>query len=63
MTGRMWICGLSMEMELAEEMGTVGKCKGCLYYEIYPNGALHCRIKGIIDDEMEDCRDWVVDHR
>lgn len=61
----MYVCGLSMEMELAEEMGWVGKCIGCLYLE-----GDYCRKKDEILDEDEifgegrvDCEDWFVDYR
>ena len=60
----MIICGLSMEMELAEEMGWVGKCIGCLYFDKLPNGALVCNKKNeVLDNERENCEDWLVDHR
>lgn len=56
----MIVCGLSMEMELAEEMGWVGKCIGCLYLE-YDK---YCRKKGKKLKELkENCSDWVVDSR
>lgn len=61
----MYVCGLSMEMELAEEMGWVGKCIGCLYLEDN-----YCRKKDEILGEDEifgegivDCEDWFVDYR
>ena len=55
----MYVCGLSMEMELAEEMGWVGKCIGCLYLEDD-----YCRKKDeILDEERVDCGDWFVDYR
>ena len=61
MTEGMWICGLSMEMELAEEMGYVGKCIGCHYFEKW-NG-LYCHKKNKkLDKEKENCPDWLVDH-
>lgn len=63
MTGSMWICGLSMEMELAEELGVVGKCRGCLYCDGITNfGLATCQKKGKIK-EKENCEEWVVDHR
>lgn len=58
----MYICGMSMEMELAEEMGWVGKCIGCLYLDRF-NGVSICEKKGVLDEEVENCLDWVVDHR
>ena len=59
----MYICGLSMEMELAEEMGWVGKCRGCLYCDhITTYGLVTCQKKGKIK-EKENCPQWVVDHR
>ena len=59
----MIICGLSMEMELAEEMGWVGKCRGCLYCDrITPSGLATCQKKGKVR-QKENCKDWVVDHR
>lgn len=60
----MIVCGLSMEMMMAEEMGTVGKCCSCLYFDVLNNGALYCRkINEILDGEVEDCSDWSVDYR
>ena len=59
----MIICGMSMEMEMAEEMGTVGKCRGCLYLETNVNGTRYCQLKGVLTSEKENCKDWVVDHR
>ena len=54
------ICGLSMEMEMAEEMGTVGKCIGCVYLE-YDD---YCRKKGKkLKERKENCDDWVVEYR
>ena len=59
----MVICGLSMEMELAEEMGTIGKCCSCLHFD-KPDGLLYCRLKEVIlNEEVEDCPDWSVDYR
>ena len=58
----MWICGLSMEMELAEEMGWVGKCIGCHHFDSY-NG-LYCHKKNKrLTKEQENCKDWLVNHR
>lgn len=57
------VCGLSMEMEMAEEMGWVGKCRGCLYCDRIINyGLVDCQKKGKIS-EKENCEEWVVDHR
>lgn len=59
----MYICGLSMEMEMAEEMGYIGKCIGCLYCEdITTYGLVNCQKKGEVR-KKDDCEDWVVDHR
>ena len=58
----MIICGCSMEMKLAEEMGWVGKCIGCLYFDCY-DGVPSCQKKGRLETEKENCPDWVVDHR
>ena len=59
----MIVCGLSMEMELAREMGWIGKCRGCLYCNGITNfGFATCQKKGRIP-EKENCPDWVVDHR
>ena len=56
------ICRLSMEMEMAKEMGLIGKCKGCLFCEyIKPYGLVMCQKKGKIR-EQDDCEEWVVDH-
>lgn len=57
------ICGLSMEMEMAKEMGYIGKCKGCLYYETNCQGVRFCQIHGVLSKEKENCKDWVVDSR
>ena len=60
----MIICGCSMEMRMAKEMGTIGKCKSCLYFEKLRNGALFCRKRDkVLDKEKENCKTWVVDHR
>ena len=60
----MWLCGCNMEMELAEEMGWVGKCIGCQYYEILTNGSKYCRKrKKFLEEEITDCELWVVDTR
>lgn len=56
------ICGCSMEMELAEEMGWVGKCRGCLYHDRITKGLVDCQKKGKTR-EKENCPEWVVDHR
>ena len=59
----MIICGLSMEMEMAKEMGWIGKCRGCLYCEYMKNfGLVKCQKKGKIK-EQENCKDWIVNHR
>ena len=60
----MIICGFSMEMEMAEEMGVVGKCEGCLYFDELNNGSLFCRqYDEVLDETKENCKDWIVDHR
>ena len=56
------ICGLSMEMEMAKEMGTVGKCISCHRFNCF-DGVPSCEKKGILDNEKEDCDDWIVNHR
>ena len=56
----MIICGLSMEMRMAKEMGTIGKCISCLYLE-YDN---YCRKKGKkLKERKENCSEWQVDFR
>lgn len=60
---KMIMCGMHMEMEMAKEMGWIGKCRGCLYCEGITNfGLATCQKKGKIH-EQEDCKDWIVDHR
>ena len=59
----MVICGLSMEMELAEEMGWVGKCRGCLYCNGYSETRVVCSKKGVLNKPRENCDEWVVDSR
>lgn len=60
----MIICGLSMEMEMAKEYDGVGKCSWCLYYDKLNNGALFCRKNDeLLDEEKDDCKDWIVNHR
>ena len=45
---------------MAEEMGTVGKCIGCVYLE-YDD---YCRKKGKkLKERKENCDDWVVEYR
>lgn len=61
----MIICGLSMEMEMAKEMGWIGKCRGCLHNLVYVDGVkgiVFCDKKGRVR-ERENCEDWIVDHR
>ena len=63
----MIICGLSMEMELAEDMGLIGDCRMCLHLdgrminkEILP----YCEKNNeLLDEYKSNCDDWVVDHR
>lgn len=52
-----------MEMKMAKEMGTIGKCRGCLYFDTNVEGVRHCQIKGVMREEQENCEDWIVDHR
>lgn len=60
----MIICGLSMEMEMAKENNGIGKCSYCLYLDELNNGSLFCRqYHEILDEEIENCKDWIVDHR
>ena len=61
----MYVCGLSMEMEMAEEMGWIGKCRGCIHNTRYLDNdrkKLRCDKKGIVK-EKTNCKEWVVDHR
>ena len=49
-----------MEMEIAEEMGWVGKCIGCWYLEHDD----YCRKKGKkLKERKENCPEWHVDIR
>ena len=57
----MIICGLSMEMELAKEMGWVGKCIGCRRLD-YDGKYEYCDGK-ILKEHKEDCDKWIVDIR
>ena len=58
------ICGLNMEMEIAEEMGWVGKCRGCLHNEYYyTDDEIYCNKKQKTIPEQTDCPLWVCDHR
>ena len=62
----MYVCGLSMEMEMAEELGVVGKCTGCLYLDFRGRDRdfRYCsKNKELLEEEIVDCPDWVVDHR
>lgn len=59
----MIICGLSMEMEMAKEMGYVGKCIGCLYCDHYSDTRVICSKKGVLNKPKENCDEWIVDHR
>lgn len=57
----MIICGLIMEMEMAKELGVVGKCKGCHYFE--QSGEMYCDKKQKrLEKEKENCKDWLVYH-
>lgn len=58
----MIICGFSMEMELSEMCGTVGKCRGCHYFS-RNDGVLSCEKTGKLNAEKEACKDWIVNHR
>lgn len=58
----MYICGLSMEMELAEEMGTIGKCIDCIHHQHIDDEFVDCEIHGRVKSR-EDCGDWLVDYR
>ena len=64
---KMIMCGLSMEMEMAEEMGTVGKCISCLYLDsrmIGDESVDWCsKHNALLAERESDCNDWVVDHR
>ncbi len=55
------ICGLSMEMELAEEMGLVGDCRMCWYFD-YDGENETCHGK-ILKERKTDCKEWFVDIR
>ena len=58
------ICGLSMEMENAREMGYIGKCRGCLYNDrLYDDGKVWCAKSLRKMQQQENCKEWVVDHR
>ena len=62
----MYVCGLSMEMEMAEESGLIGKCGGCLYldYRGRDSEFKYCsKHNEVLEEEVVDCPDWVVDHR
>jgi len=57
----MIICGLHMEMEIAMEMGYVGKCIGC--YHLDGDGENeYCKGK-LLKERKENCKDWLVDMR
>lgn len=57
----MIICGLSMEMRAAEEMGTVGKCISCYYLDSDGKNE-YCKGK-LLEKRKENCEDWFVDMR
>lgn len=59
----MIICGLSMEMEVAEMCGTVGKCRGCNYMGDKDSRNYCTKHKAVIMDDMLGCNDWFVDTR
>lgn len=58
----MYICGFSMEMELAEEMGTIGRCISCIHHQGICNSVVNCELNGKIK-EKEDCNNWSIDIR
>lgn len=62
--GDLIICGLSMEMETAEELGRVGDCRMCLYADYYEfdKNKVRCSKKGIVE-QQSDCKEWSVDFR
>ena len=57
----MIICGLSMEMEIAKEMGYVGKCIGCR--KLDGDGEKEYCDGKILKERKENCKDWIVDIR
>lgn len=59
----MHICGCSIEMELAEELGLIGKCQGCRYLDWNPNGDYCSKKNELLPELKEDCKDWAVDIR
>jgi hypothetical protein len=57
----MVMCGLHMEMEMAKEMGYVGKCIGCVHLD--GDGVdEYCKGK-VLTERKENCKDWLVDMR
>lgn len=58
----MYVCGLSMEMELAEEMGTIGKCIDCIHHRYITDDIVSCEIHGLVKPR-ENCENWLVDYR
>jgi hypothetical protein len=61
MDGELIICGLSMEMEIAKELGYVGKCIGC--YHLDGDGRYEYCKGELLDERKDDCRDWLPDMR
>lgn len=57
----MIVCGMHMEMEIAKEMGYIGKCIGCLHLDGDGKDE-YCKGK-LLKERKENCKDWVVDHR
>ena len=55
------MCGLHMEMEIAEEMGYVGKCIGC--YHLTSDGVNEYCKGRLLKSRKENCKDWLVDMR
>ena len=57
----MYICGLNMEMEIAKEMGYIGKCIGCRRFDSDGRDE-YCDGK-LLEERKENCKRWIVDIR
>ena len=59
----MIICGLSMEMEIAEMRGVVGKCRGCNHLGDAYSRNYCTKHQAVILNDMLGCNDWLVEMR
>lgn len=55
---KMIICGFSMEMELAEDLGMVGDCRMCRKWD--SDGVNDYCDGELLEEKKTDCDEWLV---